>query len=95
VIDDLIREAVRAVIREELERAVAELVSELRADGAAPRLLDRDGAARLLGVSTKTLDRLVKEGAPFLLVGDAKRFEPAVLVGWLKARRGPRLHAVK
>ena len=93
-IDDSIREAVRGVVREELERAVAEVVAELRADGT-PRLLDRDGAAHLLNISTKTLDRLVKGGAPHLLVGEAKGFEAAVLVGWLKARRGPGLRAIR
>jgi hypothetical protein len=86
-LDESLRQAVRAVVREELDRAVVELVAELRADGT-PRLLDRDGAARLLGVSTKTLDRLVKAGAPFLLVGEAKRFEPAALVAWLRGRPG-------
>jgi len=83
---------VRAVIREELDRTITELLAELRADG--PRLLDRGGAGRLLSVSTKTLDRLVKQGAPFLLVGDAKRFDPAALLAWLRARRGPGLRAV-
>lgn len=91
--DAALREAVRTVVREELDRAVAELVAELRADGT-PRLLDRDGAARLLNVSTKTLDRLVKQGAPHLLVGDSKRFEPAVLVAWLRGRGAGRLRVV-
>ncbi len=92
-IEDTIRVVVRAVIREELGRAATELLVELR-DAGTPRLLDREGAARLLDISTKTLDRLVKAGAPFLLVGDAKRFEPTVLVGWLKGRKGPGLRSV-
>jgi hypothetical protein len=65
---------------------VEERLAELRGAEVSP-LVDRNGAGRLLGCSTRQIDRLVNEGAPFLLVGDAKRFERAELLEWLRSRR--------
>ena len=73
--------------------AVAALVAdavtdalERAAPGAGPQLLDRKGLARALGTSTSTVDRLVRTGIPCLLVCEARRFELAAVLEWLRAR---------
>ncbi len=73
--------------------AVAALVAEAVGDAlerAAPvaggQLLDRNGLARALGVSTSTVDRLVRTGLPCLLVCEARRFELPAVLEWLRAR---------
>lgn len=73
--------------------AVAALVADAVADAfernlrqASPQLLDRAGLARALGVSTSTVDRLARAGLPCLLVCEAKRFELALVLEWLRNR---------
>lgn len=61
---------------------------ERAAPGAGPQLLDRNSLARSLGVSTSTVDRLVRTGLPCLLVCEARRFELAAVLEWLRARSG-------
>ncbi|MBK8998073.1 MAG: hypothetical protein IPM35_20305 [Myxococcales bacterium] len=51
-----------------------------------PTLLDREGCARMLGVSLGTLDRLRREGMPELRVGDAPRYEADAVLAWLRER---------
>jgi hypothetical protein len=75
------------------ERLFARVVEALQADG--PRLLDRDGLATALGVSTKTLDRLRRAGLPELRIGDSPRFDYGEVIGWLRTRREPGLRLVR
>jgi excisionase family DNA binding protein len=49
-------------------------------------LLAKPRAAKALGVSVSTLDRLVKEGAPAHHVGARRRFDIAELRAWLASR---------
>ncbi|MBE7480242.1 MAG: helix-turn-helix domain-containing protein [Polyangiaceae bacterium] len=65
--------------------AVADALSE-HEPAAAPTLLDREGCARLLGISVGTLDRLRREGLPELKVGDAPRYEAEEVLAWLRGR---------
>lgn len=65
--------------------AVADALSE-HEPAAAPTLFDRDGCARLLGISVGTLDRLRREGLPRVRVGDVDRFEAAEVLTWLRER---------
>lgn len=51
-----------------------------------PKLLDRAGLARAVGKSVASVDRLVREGLPFLAVGDVRRFELDAVLAWLRAR---------
>ena len=44
-------------------------------------------AAELLDVSTRTVrDRLLPDGLPHVLVGDQRRYDPAEVLEWLRAR---------
>lgn len=52
------------------------------------QVLDAEGAAQLLQVSTKTLLRLAREGeVPGRKVGRSWRFERGDLITWLRAGR--------
>lgn len=65
-----------------------------RAMGAASALVvDRQGIARLLGCSPAHIDALRKQGLPTLMVGQAVRFEPAAVIGWLREQPKGASHA--
>jgi hypothetical protein len=50
------------------------------------RLVDKREAARALAVSVATIDRLDREGQPFVRVGDAKRYDLAAVLAWHRDR---------
>jgi hypothetical protein len=52
-------------------------------------LLDKRELARQLGVSLATIDRLDREGQPYLRVGDAKRYDLAAVHAWHRERSAP------
>ncbi len=56
-----------------------------------PRLLDRDGMAEAISVSTDTLDGLRKRGCPEVpVVGTSKvLFDPEEVVRWIKEQAAP------
>ena len=59
-------------------------------DGARPpALLDRVGLARAIDKSPASVDRLCREGMPYLRVGDVKRFELENVLVWLRERSAP------
>ncbi|HEX2876255.1 MAG TPA: hypothetical protein VHP33_33615 [Polyangiaceae bacterium] len=69
-------------------RRLVVMLDELRAE-PAPTLLDRQGLARALSCSTKTLDRLRGEpNFPELQLFDAPRFELSEVLRWVHARNG-------
>lgn len=70
-----------AVVRAAVAAALAE-----HEPAGVPTLLDREGCARLLGISVGTVDRLRREGLPRVRVGDVDRFEAAEVLGWLRGR---------
>jgi hypothetical protein len=77
-------------LREIVADIVTERVSELLENARKPvPLLDRQRLAQALDVSTDTVDRLRREGAPARLVGDAPRFVLAEVLEWLKTREKP------
>lgn len=48
----------------------------------------RDELAQMMRVSVTTVDRLRKEGMPFVTWGRRTiRFQPSVAIAWAKARR--------
>ena len=49
-------------------------------------LVNKTVAARRLGKSISTLDRLVAEGAPYRMVGARRMFDVTELVAWCSAR---------
>jgi len=80
-----------------IDLTVAELIEILDArichflenDSAKPDevYMDRTGVAKLLDVSTHTIDKLCRDsGLPFHRVGDAKRFDRDEVRDWLKAQ---------
>src|SRR6188768_4019457 len=80
---------------EALRDTVAQAVA-LALDGIqpaqSPEVLTRKEAAELLRTSLATLDRLCREGLPFHLLGDSRRFVRAELLQWLttdQARQVP------
>lgn len=52
-------------------------------------LIDKRELARRLGVSPATIDRLDREGQPFLRVGDVKRYACAEVLRWHAERTLP------
>jgi hypothetical protein len=66
--------------------AVATALEGAASSGPAP-LLDRVGIGRALDVSVATVDRLVRQGMPCLLVAEARRFELPAVLQWLRARK--------
>lgn len=75
-----------ARVTQDLIDSVVEAVAELLKQHQAPALLDRQGLARALGVGVDTIDRLRREGAPVLRVGDVPRFELPAVLAWLRSR---------
>lgn len=75
-------------LRELMREAALEAVAEL---GSAPKpaLLDRNGIAQALGVSSSTVDRLRREGMPSILIGDSPRFEIEPCLAFLRGRGQP------
>lgn len=71
----------RMLVREELEHALAKVVPH---DGPN-EVLSREQAAALIGVTTRTIPRLVKEkGLPTLRrVGKLWRFSRSDVMAWL------------
>ena len=57
--------------------------------GAAPLLVDRREAARLLGISAGSVDNLRTRGElPSIKIGAARRFDVADLRRFVEARKG-------
>ncbi|HTI70870.1 MAG TPA: helix-turn-helix domain-containing protein [Candidatus Limnocylindria bacterium] len=55
------------------------------------RYINRRAVARMLGVSTRTVDNLVRQGCPHIKLGyRSVRFEPDQVATWLRDHRGIR-----
>jgi len=85
-LDEMIASAVERAVERALEKHLTELAP------SAPVLLDREGAAAFLRISSRQLDDLRRgeNPPPELRVGAAPRFEPSALVEWARgqARKG-------
>jgi hypothetical protein len=81
----MIVQLTEAELDKKLEMIVAELLA-LRS-APAPALLDRQALARMLGCSSKHVDRLRREGMPEVPLGDVPRFELAEVLRWCRSRR--------
>ena len=75
-------EQLRAILREEVEAALAE-----RAPSPAPCLLDRRGLAEALDCGVDTIDKLRREGLPTVMLIESPRFELAAVLAWLREGR--------
>ena len=63
----------------------------MNATPTLPGLLNRAEVAELLGVSKRTIDNLVTQGLPYVLLGRrTARFDPAEVMAWVKRERGVR-----
>jgi hypothetical protein len=62
-------------------------LKELQGKRTFGELVDRDGAARFLEVSPRTLDRwhLLREGPPRIRYGRMVRYRLSAIVDWLNA----------
>jgi hypothetical protein len=52
-----------------------------------PKLLDRAGLGRAIGKSPSSIDRLVREGMPFIPAGAVKRFSLPDVIAWMSSRQ--------
>lgn len=84
-IQDFVR-AFASAIAECLEQIVTDRVVRTIESTRQPTLLDRVAIAEQLDISLPTLDRLRKEGCPFVMIGDAPRFEVDRVLEWLRSR---------
>jgi len=64
---------------------VLDALSELEglAANRGPSLLDRAGLARELGCSLASVDRMARQGLPFVRVGSVGRFDLQLVRDWL------------
>jgi hypothetical protein len=83
---DALLETIRAAVRAELKEHAA-LSSQL-----SPEYVDRSGLARELSVSLPIVDRLCREGMPYVTIATVRRFRVAAVREWLESRenRGAR-----
>ena len=51
------------------------------------RLLNKQGAADLLGVSVRTIDSLRKQGLPHCFIGGQVRFSESEISSWVQAQQ--------
>ena len=75
----------RALVAEAVADALAELELGPR---PPPALLTKPQVAHVLGLSVPQVDRLRREGLPWLRVGDAVRFELDAVMDWVRVSRG-------
>jgi hypothetical protein len=71
----------------ELRELVAEAVADVlgaRANDNAPALLTQEQLAEKLGVSTRSIFTLRRQGLPTVMVLESPRFELAAVVEWIK-----------
>lgn len=74
-------------LEELVQRAVSKALEERMPETSGPSsLLARSGLALALGCSLATVDRAVKDGCPFVVVGRTKRFDLARVQQWLATR---------
>lgn len=76
----LTRDQLREIVRD----AIVEAFESQKDEPPPSQLLDRNGIASVLGLSTGTIDKLRKRGLPAIRVGDVPRFVAADCVEWLK-----------
>ncbi len=70
--------------------AVVDALGELEglAANRPPALLNRAGLARELGCSLASVDRMARQGLPFVRVGSVRRFDLQAVRGWLAHESG-------
>lgn len=82
--------AVIVVTPDQLRELVRDAVREALASSGAPdapgRLLTKSELARELSCSVATIDRMTREGAPFVTVGRTRRYDGAAVRAWLGKR---------
>lgn len=83
-IGQLTVEAFREIVRAEVKEALASCAAESPAPCTS--LLARSGLALALGISLATVDRLVVDGCPHVIVSRTKRFDLARVQEWLATR---------
>jgi hypothetical protein len=71
-----------------VRQAVAEALAQQSATAppAPAPLVSRHELARALSVSLATVDRLDREGQPYVRIGDAKRYDVAAVMAWHRER---------
>jgi hypothetical protein len=75
-----------AVLRALADAMEAGLAHEASPPAVEVRLCDKREVARTLDVSIAKIDRLDREGQPFVRVGDAKRYDVTAVLAWHRER---------
>lgn len=70
-------DAVLALVRDIVRSELAAIAP------SAPALLDREGLAQQLGISTGMVDKLRRQGLPTVWIGECPRFVLAEVLAWL------------
>ena len=78
------------LIEQTVDAAVRRLLDERATTKPDKILVDKPGAAEILSVSVSTVDRLRKEGLPFIALDNRVLFRRASLEKWAAAREGGR-----
>lgn len=81
---------VERVICGHLDRCTTLILDALeRSQGRMPAMLDRAAVSRLLSISTRTLDRMIAEGAfpEGRLVGRSRRWSQDTVERWLSGEK--------
>ncbi len=73
----------RAIIRDEFENVLVELDEDRL---PVKPLLDSNQCAQALSTSRTTIDRLVRQGMPFVRLGEVRRYDFDEVLTWLRNR---------
>lgn len=70
-----------------IKRALIEALAEVQAaEPPGRRLHDAREVGVAIGCSSATVNRLVREDMPYVLVGDTRKFDLDEVLAWLKTR---------
>jgi hypothetical protein len=77
-----------SALRRVMAGAVADALASIQwaPNPEPPALVDTAALAKRLGICTKTVGALVRDGMPFVPVGGARRFDFPEVVLWLRER---------
>jgi len=81
---DLLVDAISSAVVAQLQP----VLDDLARPEPAPALLTRAQLAKQLGTSIASVDRLVRRGAPYVRLGDHRRFRLAAVLAWLEQPAG-------
>ena len=79
-------ETLKPILKLAAAEVLAQRLESAKIGAAGQILVDKRGAAEILSVSVSTVDRLRKEGLPYVKIDGKVLFRPTALEAWAAAR---------